>query len=62
MSKPGYVNFRVDPSDHERLSAIAREKGYTLSEMARKCLRAGLRLASDFPAKPTDHEVKAKAA
>lgn len=42
--------------------AFAREKGYSLSEMARMCLRAGLRLASDFPRKPTGHAVKAKAA
>lgn len=60
MSKPGYLNFKVDPDEHARLSDVAARKGYSLSEMARKCLRAGLRLAEDFDPKQTDHAVVAR--
>lgn len=60
MSKAGFLNFRVAPEDHARLTRVAGQKGYSLSEMARKCLRAGLRLADDFEPKPTDHAVDAK--
>ncbi len=62
MSKPGYLNYRVDPDDMSRLAALAQEKGYSVSELARKCLRAGLKLAPDFPTKTTDHEVRARVA
>lgn len=58
MSKPGYLNFLVEEKDRERLEAVAQQKGYTLSEMARKCLRAGLRLASDFPPRDTSASVR----
>lgn len=61
MSRSGYLNFRVDIEDLEQLHLLAKAKGFKPSQMARKCLRAGLKLAPDFPAKTTDHEVKAKA-
>jgi hypothetical protein len=55
MGKPGYLSFQVDPADYARLAEVAERKGYNLSEMARKCLRVGLRLAEDFEPKDTDH-------
>jgi hypothetical protein len=60
MSKPGYLNFRLDPNDLDELSRKAAAKGYSLSEMARKCLRTGMKFADDFPAKPRDHAVRAR--
>lgn len=62
MSKPGYLNFRVDPEQLQQLERLARAKGYKISQFARMCLRSGLKLAPDFPTKQTEHEVKAKAA
>lgn len=62
MSKPGYLNFRFDPERLAELERLAQEKGYSTSEMARMCVRAGLKLASDFPAKQTDHAVTPKRA
>lgn len=62
MPKTNYVGFKIDPPEHDRLLALAREKGYSLSEMIRLCLRAGLRLAPDFPAKPTGHAIRARRA
>lgn len=62
MSKAGYLNFRIDPEQLLQLEALAKAKGYKLSQLARMCLRAGLKLAPDFPSKPTDHEVKVKVA
>lgn len=57
MPKQGYVSFKIAAVDHEVLKALAAAKGYSLSEMVRLCLRAGLRLAPDFPAKPTAHAI-----
>jgi len=55
MPKPTYVSFKVAPEDYAALSQLAGDKGYSFSEMARKCLRAGLRLAPDFSPRDTDH-------
>lgn len=60
MSKHGYLNFRLSTEDHARLQAVAHAKGYSLSEIARKCLRVGLRFADDFEPKPTDHAIVAR--
>lgn len=60
MSKPGYLNFRLDPIELAELNRKAAAKGYSLSEMARKCLRTGLKFADDFPAKPRDHAVRTR--
>ena len=62
MSKPSYVNFRLAPDEYARLAALAQAKGYSLSELARKCLRAGMRLADDFEPKDTSAAVRAKSA
>lgn len=60
MAKPGYLSFYVEPDLIRELDGLAASKGYRRSEFARKCLRAGLRLAPDFPTRPTDHEVTAQ--
>lgn len=59
MGKTGYLSFHIDPADLAALDALAAAKGYGRSEFARKCLRAGLRLAPDFERKPTEHAVTA---
>lgn len=55
MAKAGYLNFNIEPEELARLRAVAAAKGYSLSEMARKCLRVGLKHADDFLPKQTDH-------
>lgn len=57
MPKPGYLTFRVDPENLVQLQAIAKEKGYKVGQLARMCLRDGLKLAPGYPVKPTQHEV-----
>ena len=55
MAKAGYLNFYIEPEELQRLRVVAQVKGFTLSEMARKCLRVGLKHADDFLPKQTDH-------
>lgn len=62
MAKPNYVGFKIDPEDKATVAALAAAKGYSLSEMIRLCLRAGLRLAPDFPTKPLQHAIRARRA
>jgi hypothetical protein len=61
MSKAGYLNFRVDPEQLAELERLAKMKGYKVSQLARMCLRQGLKLAPDFPQRQTEHDVRAKA-
>lgn len=60
MAKHGYLSFLIDPDDRAKLARLAATKGYAVSEMARMCLRAGLKLAEDFAPKATDHAVTAR--
>lgn len=58
MVKPGYLDFRIDPSERALLEHHAARTGYSVSEIARRCLRMGLRFADDFEPKPSEHAVR----
>lgn len=62
MPKPNYLTFKIAPEDYARLAALANTKGYSISEMARKCLRFGFRFADDFAAKDTSGALRQNAA
>lgn len=60
MRNYGYLQFRMSADEHARIKELAQAKGYSISELARKALRMGLRFAEDFEVKPTDHAVRVR--
>lgn len=57
-SKASILNFRLSDEEYAHLQKVARDKGYGVAEMARKCLRVGLESAHEFAPKPADLAVR----
>lgn len=62
MRRPSYLTFKMAPDEYGRLVDLARSKGYSVSELARKCLRIGMRFADDFEAKDESGALRQKVA
>lgn len=54
--------IRMDVAERQRFEAVAERTGYSLSEVLRLCLRAGLAKAETFPPKPDpgEHAIRMK--